>query len=229
MNLHILKEEFFDYLNEIYNNCMHNKYIRYISLITSVLLIFLLIFAGHRFFEKRKSQHAYTSLMECLITFDETLESESPNWDNVVALCTKQKEIHRSSSLVPYFDLVCSDALLRKGANTEALETARNAADSVKNNEIAPLIKLKHALMLLDSTDQLARQEGLQRLTILAEDTHSRIHDMVLYQLGRYFFAVHENEKAKETWKKLTDQADLNTVSPSPWVTLAQQKLNQLL
>jgi predicted negative regulator of RcsB-dependent stress response len=198
-------------------------------LITGILLAVLLVFAGYSFFEKRKSQHAYTSLMECLITFDEALESESPNWDNVTALCTKQKEIHRSSSLAPYFDLVCSDALLKKGANAEALETVKNAAHSVQNNEIAPLIKLKHALMLLDSDDQLVAEAGLQKLTLLAQDTHSRIHDMVLYQLGRYFFAMHENEKAKNTWKQLIEQAELNTAAPSPWAALAQQKLNQLL
>lgn len=229
MNLHILKEEFFDYIHELYATLIRNKYMRFISVIALTFFVFFLLYVGYSFFEKRKSQHAYTSLMECLIAFDETLEAESPHWDNVIALCTKQKEMHKSSALAPYFDLLCSDAFLKQNSPKEALETIQHAAFSVKNNEIAPLIKLKHALMLLDSTDKQLAEEGLQRLTALAQDTHSKTHDLVLYQLGRYFFAIGENEKAKDAWKKLTAQVELNSTSPSPWATLAQQKLNQLL
>ncbi|HTM06618.1 MAG TPA: hypothetical protein VL201_05250, partial [Patescibacteria group bacterium] len=145
------------------------------------------------------------------------------------ALCKKQREIHKSSSLVPYFDLISSNILLKKDAQVEALEVIKNATYAVGNTEIAPLIKLKHALMLLDSNDALTIEEGLKELTALTQDTHSRIHDMALYQLGRYFFAINENEKAKDTWKLLIEQSNMHSVSSSPWATLAQQKINQLL
>lgn len=229
MNLYALKQEFLDYLYELCDTYNRNRYCRYIILLGLMIGASILLYLGYSTFNKRKLESVSASLMECIMKFNETTSSETPNWDDVINLCTEKKKIHGSSPLAPYFTFICSDALLKKGNFAESLELMKEVAHSVQSNDIAPLIKTKYALMLLDSTDELMRSQGVEKLTALAEDTSNKSSDMAQYHLGRYFFAINDHEKAKEIWVKLVSNTVMTTIAPSPWVTLAQQKLNQLL
>lgn len=229
MNFYIFKKEFFNYLQELYAVYANNKYVKHVSLIVSLLTFSALLFLGYTLFKKRKLELASASLMECIIKFNQTVDETSPNWDEVIAKCKQQKNTHSSSHLAPYFDLLCSDALLKKGLQEEALLVMEQAANSTPYTDLGALVKTKYALMLLESNDQSVRSKGLEKLIALSEDTKNKTRDFALYQLGRYFFADNDFQKAKDSWSKLVSINTIVNGSPSPWVTLAQQKLNQLL
>lgn len=229
MNLYILKKELFNYLQQLYDIYAFNKYFKYIMLTVGLCAFFGALFIGHHLFKKRNLEHASASLMECVVKFNETVDATSPNWDEVIAICKKNKNDHRSSQLAPYFDLICSNALLKKGFSEEALVLMEQAASTSERNDISYLIKTKYALMLLENNDEALRSKGLENLIALSEDTKNNTRDMALYQLGRYFFAINDFNKAKDTWSQLLTINTMVTSSPSPWTTLAQQKINQIL
>ncbi|RTL06628.1 hypothetical protein EKK58_04840 [Candidatus Dependentiae bacterium] len=229
MNFYTFKEEFFNYLQELYALYINNKYFKHFSLIVLLAACLGLLFTGYTLFKKRKLELASASLMECIITFNQKAEETAPNWDELIAKCKELKNDHHASDLAPYFDLLCSNALLKKGLPDEALTAMEQAANNAPYNDLGILVKTKYALMLLESNDQSISAKGLEKLTALSADTKNKMRDLALYQLGRYFFAVDDFQKAKDTWSQLVSMNTIVNGAPSPWVALGQQKLNQLL
>jgi tetratricopeptide (TPR) repeat protein len=229
MDLKMFKREFFSIIEDSFESLGSYRIAKYVLSISALCLIISLFTGGYYFFDKRKTQFAYQSLLECLTKYDEGLRESSYDWKTFSVFCEQKRLLHANTRLAAYFDLVCTDALLKQNDHEAAVSVMKRALSAGKKNALYDLMGLKCALMQIDSSRQDWQEEGKQLLITLSQKSDSSVVDAALYQLGRYYFIHDQQEEAKKTWKYLVDNYTFQSAAPSNWVARAQRKLNQLL
>jgi predicted negative regulator of RcsB-dependent stress response len=229
MNFEMFKQDLFEAIDDIVGSVTDSKYVRSIFLAGMATIFVLGIYGVYWTFQKRKTTQAYESLVECLTKYKEGVADDAPDWNTIAALCAEKKAQHKSSNLASYFDLVHGDVLYKSGNFHGAVNAMKEASKRHGKNDISYLIRLKCALMQVDSDQAEWQNEGKEALIKLSEEKQNSMVDLALYQLGRYYYTHNEIEQAKKVWQTLADHSASSNHEPSAWASRAQQKLNQLL
>lgn len=153
----------------------------------------------------------------------------SEEWKRVSSLFEHGYSAHSNSNLAPYFLLFQADAQLKQGDTALALQTLDSAIQLASASPLVSLMKMKRALITLDSADEAVRQQGLDLLIELARNKESRFNDAALFYLGRYYWEINKPEEAQKAWQELVDAQIIEKGSPSPWVHEAKTRLKQLV
>lgn len=147
---------------------------------------------------------AVTKRDKALIT-DDVIEyaSEQEKWATVVQQYEKAYEQHKRAGIGPMFRIYQADALVAQGKQDEAIVAVEEVVRDIASREIQEFVKLKLALMKLDSTKQAVQSEGLATLKAIAEDVTGNCHEAGLYYLGYYYFSTNDSAQARNYWQQL--------------------------
>lgn len=149
---------------------------------------------------------------------DQRLEDAQIGFESVI-------NKHGSAYLTSYVHAFQADVLWQSGKKEEALSFLEKAIKTVSYAPLKNTLLTKKALMRID----LNQPEGLKELSALATDPHNSYGDYAAYQLGYYYWSMHDLEQARAAWKNLERFAsDTRPEGRSPWLDAAQEKLNFL-
>jgi hypothetical protein len=129
--------------------------------------------------------------------------SEEEKWARVVQHYEQAYQRHKNAGIGPMFKVYQADALVSLGQQDEAIKAVEDVVGAIASGEVREFVKLKLALMKLDSKKQAVQAEGLKSLTALAEDVNGYCHEAGLYYLGYYYFTNHDAALAKNYWQQL--------------------------
>lgn len=207
----------------------HFRYTRELLIGVGLCVVMSVSYVGYRWFALSRDQTAQKAFSEYVQDYQMALkENNQQEWDRVAALFEYGRNQYRSSSLSPYFLVMQSDIQLRQGKQTEAIETINQALLEISDSKMITMLKIKQALIQLDSPAEAIQQAGVQNLISLARDVNAEYQDMALFYLGRYYWAHNEIDEAKKMWQELVDGQWLDKANQSSWVQEARAALQQL-
>jgi tetratricopeptide (TPR) repeat protein len=152
--------------------------------------------------------------------------SEIEKWQKTEQVFKEAYENYKSTELAPMFKAYQSEALLNLGKHDEAIAVLSSAVDHIKNAAVKDFYCVKLALMKLDSSNEVERQQGLGALKILADNTQSAAHETALYQLGAYYWSEKKFAEAKNYWQMLLVKYGTRDIKhPSPYAEKVKEKL----
>lgn len=206
----------------------HVKYARELFLAIILLVVAALGFFSYRWYTSYREQSAQQALADAIELFRKASASGSADdWSSVATQLQLAYDQHSHSYSAPYFLAFKSQALAELGKDDEARSTMEAMIKAVPaSSPLAPLFKIRYALMLLDAADEADQHRGLQTLESLAQDTHNRFQDMALFYLGDYYAAEGKTEQARQIWHELISKQE--TFASSPWVQEAQERIGYL-
>jgi hypothetical protein len=208
-------------------------------------MVILVCFGGgyflNKFYVQRREQQAFVALSEVIDSFmqsqhaaqalDPVKDKEKiiQAWLDTQLLLDALYKEHISSYLAPYFLVFKSQIVLERDKNLDqAIEIMDLALQNIsKKTELGSFYHLKRIKMGFDSKDQTAKDQALNNLIALSQDSGSYAYQEALYLLGSYFTSVGQIDKADEAFKKLAASHDPDALIKSLWVNLAQEKLGQ--
>ncbi len=204
------------------------KYARELFLAVVLLAVAGLGFFSYKWYTGYREQAAQQALADAVELFKKTSEAgTSDDWAAVATQLQLAYDQHSHAAIAPYFLVFKSEALSAQGKDAQARETMETMVKGLSAaSPLAPLFKIRYALMLLDATDEADQQKGLQSLEALAHDVHNRYQDMALFNLGSYYAAHQKIEQARQSWQELVAKAD--QFAGSPLVEEAQAQLGML-
>lgn len=204
----------------------YHKYRRFVMPV-SILVGFILGVIVYAFLSRGQYQEAaQQALAETLSEYDRAYTSPETWVDIEFGGKTGYVQFSRSS-LAPYFQILQVDALLYQQKLPEAIALMKEALASLsKESPLYYLYVLKYARMQIDSSDSVIQQAGQQLLQSLAFDQKNRQRDQALYYLAYFYESQKDEPKALETWQELASIKQKDVISP--WVSLAQDKVNKV-
>lgn len=196
--------------------------------ILGVVAVALALGAGYYFYRQHqvhRQEQAHRALSEVLYEFMQATQGATA-WDDVGIAALAGYRQHKSSALAPYFLSVQADVAVHKGEFEQAIKIMDTLLhDLSSSSPLYPLYKLKHARMLIDSSDDQIAAAGLKALELLAKDS-SAVQDAASYYLGSYYAARNDLAHAHDIWKSLIEKFGSKRGSEgSPWAELAQTQL----
>ncbi len=219
-----------------WRNIVEDKY----NLIGAVAILSALLFfggrQGYRMYVASRESAAQVVMAEAFEDYDKALyyALEGKDSKEVVEQRFEDAKIafdgflqnHSGSSLALYAMAFKADISLQKGDKQAAIATLEKALAGASVN--APgyyLIKTKLALVRLDDgqTDQ-----ALKALSDLAHEYNNPTSDMAAFYLGYYYWVNRDLNKAREAWKLLEQLGNAQGQGVSPWLAIAQGKLQQV-
>ena len=153
--------------------------------------------------------------------------SEQEKWAFIAQAYDKAYSKNKRAGIGPMFKLYQVDALLQLNKRDEAIEALEGAVKATGNREVQDFLKLKLALIKMDSAHQEQQKLGLGALKGIAEDTSSYAHEAALYYVGYYFFAKNDTVQAKNYWQQLMVKYGMqDSKQQSPYAELVRAKLH---
>jgi len=222
-------------------NLKRTAYDKYIPYLLGILLLIgasLLGWWGYRLYLDRVEQSAFRDLAESIEAFDKYMESG----DKQSLGTDKLEDLERAfvfgaqkydkSKLVPIFYLYKADILIQKGDFTAAIDAIDSAINKVEqNNPFYYLLVTKKAL--LESDNELSKEQGLKELNDLATNAQNPFAAMASYYLGLYYYHINNDkeniDKAKTIWQSALDrQEHLAATKECSWCELIRSKLKTI-
>lgn len=206
-----------------------SSYLKHIIIAVLGLIIAggtLLMYRWYVSYRERASQRIFTQYV------DEYRRAYQQNagWEAVEDLFQLGADQQSNSYLHPYFLIFQADALIKEDKKEAALVTLEKAVNALDASDaVAPLFKMKYALLQIDMPDEATQQVGLKNLISLTQDETNKFRDAAQFFLGDYYWAQGNIQEAQNVWNALVQaqqDADISTVSP--WAQRAHQKLAQI-
>ncbi len=198
---------------------------KYVGPILTGIAVFLIAGVGYllyRWYYVNAQQKAQMQFARCVAAY----EAKDANWQNVEQMCKNGAEQYSSSALAPYFLAYQADALVQQGKRDQALEVFDSVVKKTsKSSYLYHLLKMKHALLALDSADTTRQIQGLAELIEVAHDDKNINRDAALYHLGSYYWATDKQDDARTVWGELVELFRHEVHSPSLWAQQAKEKL----
>ena len=110
---------------------------------------------------------------------------------------------NKRAGIGPMFRVYQADALVALGKQDEAIKVLDEVVRSIASREVQDFMKLKLALMKLDSKQAAVQKDGLVALKAIAENSSHAANEAGLYYLGYFFFAQNDMAQAKNYWQQL--------------------------
>lgn len=152
--------------------------------------------------------------------------SETEKWQKTAQVFADGYERYKGTALGSMFQAYQAEALLNLGKMNEAVDTLSHAVDNMKSGALKDFYRIKLALMKLDSSKELDRQQGLGALKILADDAQSVAQETALYQLGAYYWSEKKFAEAKNYWQMLLVKYGTRDIKhPSVYAEKVKEKL----
>jgi tetratricopeptide (TPR) repeat protein len=164
----------------------------------------------------------YEAALGVDLSSEKASSKEKTLWAEVEMAFNSGYNQFSSSTLAPFFLAFQAEALVRQGKLEDAIQTMKMMlAVLPKRSPFLGIYATKKALMLIDSSDEAQKKEGLEELIRVADDTNNGNRDMALYYLGNYYATVGDIAQAQERFKQLEEfgKQGKNPV-PSPWASL---------
>jgi len=204
------------------------KYSRELFLAVILLVVASLGFFSYRWYTGYREQSAQQALADSVELFKKASQAGTPDdWASVATQLQLAYDQHSHASIAPYFLAYKSQALVEQGKDDEARATMEVMVKGLSaTSPLAPLFKIRYALMLLDAADETEQHRGLQALESLAYDVHNTQQDMALFYMGSYYASQDKTEQARQAWQDLVSKQE--NFPSSPWVQEAQEQLSFL-
>ncbi|HZW61580.1 MAG TPA: tetratricopeptide repeat protein [Candidatus Babeliales bacterium] len=195
---------------------------RWLIVVLGAAVILSVGYYGYNWYKGNREQAAQKILAECMQEFASAQVGDEP-WSSVEQLCKLGYQENSDTNCAPYFLLLQADAFAAQDKKDEALTALNSVLNSLSSSsELYPLFATKRALLMLDIETQ--KDAGIEQLKQLANDTSNKQRDMAAYYLGLYYWHNHEQEQAHKVWQELIAMKQ-SEQSQSPWIALAQEKL----
>ncbi len=206
------------------------RYYRHIMMAVGLIAVVSGGYFGYRWYKVSKEQNAHYALADYMQDYQLAVKMNSPaEWQRVETLLTFGYNKHKSSNIAPLFLALRADIQIKQDKLTEAIDTLQQVINALPDNSpISPLFKTKHALILLDSSDEAMQKSGLADMVLLARDKDNQYNDIALFYLGRYYWAQNNMQDAKKAWQELVDSSMMEKAYPSPWAIQATAALKQI-
>lgn len=184
------------------------------------------IYVGYRWYAHGREQRAQYA---CSQLIDEYMQLQKETAPDFGAFAQKARVVYgeqSSSAVAPYIGLLAVDAQLKAGAQADAVALMDDLVDATARNAIVgDLFKTKQALLMIDSADAAAQEEGFKKLALLADNAENPHRDYALYHLGLYHWNKNDIQQARVAWQELVESQEVELRAPSPWVDLVSEKL----
>ena len=118
-----------------------------------------------------------------------------------------------------------AEALVHLGKLKEATDVLRKAIDNMVNEKVKSYFEVKLALMLIDSKKDISVEQGVSLLKKLALKEDNVSHDLVLYNLGEYYWHKKEFGEARNYWNQFLLKYGKAEKNISPFVAAVKDKL----
>lgn len=206
------------------------KYVRIFFVLTTLVVLLIGGYVGYRWYIVWREQNAYHTFADYVDDYQMvSKKNRLEEWQRFDSLLSFGYMQHKTSNLAPFFLALRADAQIQQKQYNTAIATLQDAINVLPDDSpIGPLFKTKRALLLLDSSDEVLQQNGLQEIVQLARDKNNHYNDIALFYLGRYYWAKDALKEAKTAWQELVDNNTINAAYPSPWASQAQTALNQI-
>ena len=208
-----------------FSSHLYEQYLNYIA--AGVVLIGVGVGGAYayRLYNISANKQAQSAFAFCVQEFERALQ-EPMVWPEVELAAKTGYYQHSSSSLGAYFLGLQADALIQQNKLSEALAVIKESLRVLpKNSPLYYQYQNKYALMQLDSDDDATRSSGLQSLEALVANKANFCRDESLYYLGLYHWNNNNKESALNQWQTLRDTYGTEDIFGSPWVALAEAKI----
>lgn len=190
--------------------------------------ILTVVAVGFSFYRTHVNEQAHKALLQALSYYDGSVRfsSEAEKWQKTEQVFKDGAQSYRGTHLGPVFLAYQSEALLNLGKHDEAIAILTRAVGMMKNAAAKDFYRVKLALMMLDSSKEENKQQGLVALKEIANNTQSAAHEVALYQLGAYNWDRKNFAEAKSYWQMLLVKYGTDgSRQPSPYVELVKEKM----
>ena len=222
-------------------------YGRQILLVLLGLALAAIVFFSYEWYKAQRDRAAQRAFSALLVDMQEALANSDADLGNLLDKIRAEYQQYKNTVYGPYIHMIEVDLLLQKGSVitgdrlTGYGDALRESVDELKDTPLYYLAKTKLILILLDSLYEQARIEHgasvdnnasaamITELTDIAYDQHNSYRDYALYYLGRYYFVVGNAVDAKRVWQDLIDMQRIEKTHRSPWATLAEEKITQIV
>jgi hypothetical protein len=238
MNFH---KKIYHNITSSYQTLQEQYSIKYLREILLAMLLTVCGFSAyflHKMYVQYREQKAFVAFSELLDSYAQTMyhvqSNESGNmeqiktaWQDTAILLDALYKENNNSYLAPYFLALKAQVILQRDGDVDAAIVIMDQALArmSKKSEIATMYYIKRILMGFDSSDEKIREQALQDLMNLAQDSKSPVTQEAQYLLADYLFAHADALKAQQILNQLVQNADNDALLKSPWVILAQEKL----
>jgi predicted Zn-dependent protease len=222
------KNQFRSIIKEISYTFEDHTLYQYRKPIISVICGILLLggsWAFVRWYYTRQSQNMYASLSKILLKLQ--VAQDSPKTDWVSFEKDFLADVLNDGNLAnnEYSKMLQVNILIKQGKKNDAYILMEELAFKEPETMLTPFLKIKYALMLLESKDT---EKGIDLLNLIVQEKKSLASDIAQYEKGRYFFLQGDFANAKSAWQDLVDTQTMEQKDLSIWAQLAEQKLNQI-
>ncbi len=197
-----------------------------LSIVLLCLAGLFILSCAYSFWSAQKDRAAQYDFSVLMTEYETISQDKNPAWSTLLEKFEKNYQKHAGSSLLPYYLNYKVRILLHQDKRDEALEVLNTIIASKSGSPMLSLYHIERALIQLDGNDDEQRKLGLNALQILAQDKSNQYRDSAQFYLGRYYWAMNDIDGARQVWQQLVDDQRDEKMSPSPWVSYVQDKLN---
>lgn len=204
--------------------------------------LLIVAMVGYFYYRNHVHQQAHKALTQALTYFDGVVgsqqqqatqdvqtkyfASEAEKWQKVEQMFRDGYTDYKNTALAPMFLAYRSEALLNIGRLDEAIKVLKDALKQIKSEPLKDYYQVKVALMMMDSSDAMVKQEGLAALKSVGDNAQSIAHELALYRLGYYYWVEKKFAEAKSYWQMLLIKYGTRDLKhPSPFVEVVKEKL----
>lgn len=172
-------------------------------------------FAGYRWYTVRQEKEAHKAFAQAMDEFDKT-----QSWPESAYAFAHGAKQHSSSNLYPFFLFYQAEALNKQGDYDQALNLMESALQALsEKSPLYGLYAIKHALMQLESPDNVIQEKGKQILQKLSVNNSSDVQPLALYYLGYFAYIKNDIQRAQDYWSKLVSLGN----AQDPLIKMAEQ------
>lgn len=208
-----------------------NKYMPYLMAMILFMGSGILGWWGYKFYVNKVEQSAFKDLAESIEAFNKFLAANEKQTaagiedrlDDLERAFVFGAQKYGKSKLAPFFYLYKADSLIQKGDFNAALDALNSAINKIeKDNPFYYLLLSKKAL--LQSDNELSKEQGIKELNDLALDANNPFASMAGYYLGLDYYHSDNSAKAKEIWQRTLDRSN----KECSWCELIRTKLENI-
>lgn len=222
-------------------------YGRQIALLLLGIAAAAIVFFSYEWYKAQRDRAAQRAFSALLVDMQEALANNDADLGNLLDKIRAEYQQYKNTVYGPYIHMVEVDLLLQKGSVitgdrlTDYGNALHESLEELKDTPLYYLAKTKLILIMLDSlyeevrtaqeadVDDNAPAAMIAQLADIAYDQHNQYRDYALYYLGRYYFVVGNMVEAKRAWQDLIDMQRIEKAHRSPWATLAEEKIAQIV
>lgn len=182
--------------------------------------------------QQRLAQLAFSESLEVYhqawaVDLTPELEAEKLGlWEEVELAFKSAHEQNGSSTFGPFYVAFEAQAMAHQGKIQEAVDLLDKAMRALtKYPQFYYLFKTTQALILFEDKDQ---QKAIDALKAVAMDEKNPMAAMAYFYLGEYYLYQQDQAHAKEAFNKAITTQGNDVRFASPWMALAQAKVQQL-